>query len=84
MKKLRRRYGHAGARTYRGWSITPDESTQVGHKLSGSRSVLAQVGIGTHRKVKGYVLTYAPDDATKMVSSLKEAYEYIDNYMGST
>ncbi len=69
-------------RHYRGWTIEPDEGTQIGHSLPGSRSSRAQIGLGTHRKWKGYVLTYPPDGATKLVDTLKEATAYIDQYMG--
>jgi len=69
-------------RLYRGWTIEPDEGTHIGYKLPGSRRLSQQIGSGTHRKWKGYVLTYPPDGATKLVDTLKEAKEYIDSYMG--
>jgi hypothetical protein len=83
-KGLRRRYGHIKKYPiiYRGWAIEPDESTQIGHKLPNSRNTFQQLGLRTHRKTKGYLLTYAPDNSTKIVDTLKAAYEYIDNYMG--
>lgn len=67
---------------YRGWKIQAFSGTETGHKLSGSRSTLAQVGIGTHRKIAGYLIHY-PEGGTKHVKTMKAAREYIDAYMGS-
>ena len=64
---------------YRGWTIERFEGTQLGHKTnSGLRG---QLGIGTHRKVKGWELR-GPDGGAKCVDTLKEAKAYIDAYEG--
>ena len=67
---------------YRGWRITPFAGTQIGHKLPGSRSLSAQLGFGTHRKIKGYEVHYPDRDGIKVVSTLKAARAYIDDYLG--
>jgi hypothetical protein len=63
---------------YRGWKIEPHEGVQLGYRTGkGSR---ARPGKG--RKVKGYRLTYAPDNREKIVATIEEARTYIDTYMG--
>ena len=80
-RALKRRYGHTKARTYRGWRIEPETTTQVGHKLPDRRNVMQQDGLRTRRKVKGYLL-HGPDGATKFVDTLADAHRYIDQYEG--
>lgn len=84
---LRHRYGHARSpKTYRGWLIEPYEGTHVGYKLPGSGSLSAQIGMHTHRKIKGYLVYYPAGEGHlngKHVDTLREAKEYIDNYLGS-
>jgi hypothetical protein len=63
-RALKKHYGHAGPKTYRGWLIEPYEGTHIGYKLPDSRSISAQIGAHTHR------------------NTMREAKEYIDNYLG--
>lgn len=64
--------------TYRGWEIKPYEGVQLGyHTGEGAKS-----RPGKGRKVRGYVCAYAPDACEKIVDTLKQAREYIDQYMG--
>jgi len=66
---------------YKGWSIVRDESIQIGYKLPNLRSTLAQVGIGTHRKINGYVASHPEHyPSGKHFTTLKHAREYIDAF----
>ena len=69
-----------GMTEYRGWKIAPCEAVQLGYRIG--EGMKSRPGKG--RKLKGYTLTYAPDAREKFVDTLKEAREYIDNYMGPT
>ncbi len=66
--------------TYRGWKIEKTESTQVGHSLANSNSLKKRIGIGTKRKVSGYLVHY-PEGGSRHCDTLKEAKAYIDNYL---
>jgi len=68
--------------TYRGWRIVPYEGTHVGYKLPGSRNLSAQIGIGTHRKIRGYEIYYPDRGGSKVVPTMKAARAYIDDYEG--
>jgi hypothetical protein len=67
-----------GVQEYRGWKIEPYVGTQLGYHVGEG----AKSKPGKGRKVKGYLLTYAPDKCTKIVDTLKEAHAYINGYMG--
>jgi hypothetical protein len=64
---------------YRNWKIERVEGTQVGHTTNAG--TLARAGIGTKRKVNGFLIHY-PDGGTKWFDTLKEAKAYIDKYEG--
>lgn len=70
---------------YRGWRITPFVGTEIGYKLPGSRNLSAQLGFGRHRKSKGYEVHYPESSGHvggKIVTTLKAARAYIDDYLG--
>ncbi len=66
------------AQEYRGWSIVPEEFTQLGYRLG--EGMKSRPGKG--RKVKGWSLLNLKDGATKFAETLEAAKAYIDQYMG--
>ena len=69
---------------YRGWIIEPYEGTHVGYRLPGSRSISQRIGSHTHRKIRGYLVSYPEEDRPpKYVETIRDAKTYIDNYMGT-
>ncbi len=74
----------SGTRQYRGWIIEPYEGTHVGYMLPGSRSISQKIGSHTHRKIRGYLVSWPEEDRPpKFVDTIREAKIYIDNYMGT-
>lgn len=71
-------WGGPITKEYRGWSIVPCEVTHLGYRLGEG----AKSRPGKGRKLKGYLLTYAPDNREKFVPTLEGAREYVDSYMG--
>lgn len=69
--------------TYRGANIESYEGNQVGYDLPNSIGTRAKVGISNSRKFKGYEITGLPGQVgSKLVDTLKQAKQYIDNYLG--
>jgi hypothetical protein len=73
---------------HKGWTIKPFYGVQIGHRLPDSHNLSAQLGFGTHRKVKGYTVSHPehmPDGhGGTLHSTVKRAKEYINNYMGES
>jgi len=71
---------------YRGWTIRKEIVTQLGYLTEGRGSGVDKDNskrlVGKGRKITQFEITY-PEGGTKMVSSLKAAKEYINNYLGS-
>ncbi len=73
----------AGVTEYRGWTIEPYEGTAIGYKLPNSRSTMKQIGSGTHRKEKGYLVKHPTEyPQGKFVSTIAKGKAYIDSYEG--
>lgn len=75
-----REVGTTGARMHRGFTIVPDDGTQLGYRLPGPGG--GRPGKG--RKVRVFYI-YSPEDPErpiKTADSMKHAIEYIDNYLG--
>jgi hypothetical protein len=60
---------------YRGWKIEKTVATQLGYMIREGKD------FGRGRKVAGYWIHY-PDGGAKLVKTLKQAREYIDEYLG--
>ncbi|KKW45856.1 MAG: hypothetical protein UY96_C0013G0013 [Parcubacteria group bacterium GW2011_GWB1_56_8] len=74
----------ASGKEYRGWRIEPTEGIQTGHRLPNSLSIRKQIGSGTHRKYKGYVVSHPEEyPGGKVVDTIREARQYVDRYLGA-
>ena len=82
-KKSYRDFASSEPIIYRGWFVKPIEAIETGYKLPGSRVLMQQLGLRTHRKFKGYTASH-PEEMPqgKIVSTIKKAKSYIDAYYG--
>lgn len=68
----------AGVHVYRGFRIERFEGESVRMVHNKTRHTFRSV----HRKERGYEAFYPDSDGSKVFSTVREARQYIDRYMG--